>query len=151
RRPPTWRPRCLSQSNPPRSIVTAYRQNGLWSDSVNRRGRMPALFVGHGSPMNAIEDNEFWRGWAEAARLVPRPEAILCVSAHWETPGVRVTAARSPETIHDFYGFPRELFEVRYPAPGDPSLARRVARLARRPDAALDTERGLDHGCWSVL
>jgi 4,5-DOPA dioxygenase extradiol len=113
--------------------------------------RMPALFVGHGSPMNAIEDNVFSRGWADAARRLPAPAAVLCVSAHWETAGVRVTSSRSPETIHDFYGFPRALFDVRYPAPGDPSLARRLARLARIVAIGLDDERGLDHGCWSVL
>jgi 4,5-DOPA dioxygenase extradiol len=116
-----------------------------------RRGRMPALFVGHGSPMNAIEDNAFRRGWTEAARRLPRPAAVLCVSAHWETAGVRVTACERPETIHDFYGFPSELFEARYPAPGDPRLARRVARMARGAAIGLDEERGLDHGCWSVL
>ena len=118
---------------------------------MSRSGRLPALFVGHGSPMNAIEDNEFRRGWEQSARLLPRPGAVLCVSAHWETRGVRVTAAERPETIHDFHGFPRALFDVRYPAPGDPSLARKVARLARASDAALDTGRGLDHGSWSVL
>src|SRR5439155_18087413 len=119
--------------------------------AARRRGRMPALFVGHGSPMNAIEDNEFRRGWAAAARLLPKPASVLCVSAHWETAGVRVTASPEPETIHDFYGFPRELFEVRYPAPGEPSLARRVAGLARGVAIEQDAERGLDHGCWSVL
>jgi 4,5-DOPA dioxygenase extradiol len=112
---------------------------------------MPAMFVGHGSPMNAIEDNEFRRGWVEAARRLPRPGAVLCVSAHWETPGVRLTAATNPGTIHDFHGFPRELYDVLYPAPGDPALARKTARLARGSEAVLDSERGLDHGCWSVL
>jgi 4,5-DOPA dioxygenase extradiol len=113
--------------------------------------RMPALFVGHGSPMNAIEESEFRRGWAQAARRMPRPAAVLCVSAHWETRGVRVTAGQRPETIHDFYGFPRELFEVTYPAPGDPDLARRVARLVTSAEVIPDSERGLDHGSWSVL
>jgi len=112
---------------------------------------MPALFVGHGSPMNAIQDNEFRRGWADAARRLPRPAAVLCVSAHWETAGIRVTASGRPETIHDFYGFPRELFGVGYPAPGDPALARRVAWMARSVAIGLDDDRGLDHGCWSVL
>ena len=112
---------------------------------------MPALFLGHGSPMNAVEDNEFRQGWADAARSIPRPEAILCVSAHWETGGVFLTASERPHTIHDFYGFPEELYEVRYPAPGHPALASRTAGLLRRAQAGLDGERGLDHGCWSVL
>jgi 4,5-DOPA dioxygenase extradiol len=112
---------------------------------------MPPLFVGHGSPMNAIEENEFRRGWRDAAREIPRPEAILCISAHWETRGVAVTEAERPETIHDFYGFPKALFDVRYPAPGSPSLARRVAGLLSDELARLDPKRGLDHGSWSVL
>ena len=90
--------------------------------------KMPALFVGHGNPMNAIEHNDFHRSWFELGRRLPRPKAVLCISAHWETRGVYVTAAEKPETIHDFYGFPRALFDVRYPAPGDPDLVRRLAR-----------------------
>ena len=101
--------------------------------------------------MNAIEDGEFRRAWVELGRRLPRPEAILCVSAHWETRGVFLTAAQAPPTIHDFYGFPAELFAVRYPAPGDPGLARRVASLLSDTGAQLDPVRGLDHGCWSVL
>jgi len=112
---------------------------------------MPTLFVGHGSPMNAVEDNGFRRGWADAARLFPRPRAVLCVSAHWETAGVFVTASDRPPTIHDFYGFPRALFDVGYPAPGDHSLARRTAELVHRTKVGLDAKRGLDHGCWSAL
>jgi 4,5-DOPA dioxygenase extradiol len=110
--------------------------------------KMPALFVGHGSPMNAIEDNEFSRGLRQAAKQLPKPKAVLCISAHWETQGTAVTAADRPATIHDFHGFPRELFDVRYPAPGNPALAERVADLL---GARLDPERGLDHGCWGVL
>jgi len=113
--------------------------------------KMPALFVGHGSPMNAIEDNAFRRGWADIARAIPKPRAVLCVSAHWETRAVGVTAAERPETIHDFYGFPDELFAVRYPAPGDPTLARAVADLVTSAPVVLDPRRGLDHGAWSVL
>jgi 4,5-DOPA dioxygenase extradiol len=112
---------------------------------------MPVLFIGHGSPMNAIEDNEFKRGWEEVVRRLPKPRAALCISAHWETPGVSITAADRPETIHDFYGFPRKLFEVRYPAPGDPDLARETAGIVRGARVGLDGNRGLDHGCWSVL
>lgn len=110
--------------------------------------RMPALFVGHGSPMNAIEENEFHLGWRNIAARCPKPKAVLCVSAHWETPGVSVTAAERPETIHDFYGFPKALFDVQYPAPGDPELAARAAGLL---PASMDAARGLDHGTWSVL
>ena len=113
--------------------------------------RMPVLFVGHGNPMNAIERNEFHLGWAAIARRLPRPRAILCVSAHWETRGAHVTAAAAPETIHDFYGFPQALFDVRYPAPGDPALAARVAALVTSERVGLDPGRGLDHGAWSVL
>jgi 4,5-DOPA dioxygenase extradiol len=113
--------------------------------------RMPVLFVGHGSPMNAIEDNEFRRGWAEAGRRLSRPRAVLCVSAHWETRGVFVTAAALPSTIYDFYGFPDELYQVRYPAPGSPALAQSVADLVSGAAVRLDPQRGLDHGAWSVL
>jgi 4,5-DOPA dioxygenase extradiol len=120
---------------------------------------MPVLFVGHGSPMNAIEDNAYSREWAALGRRLPRPRAILCISAHWETRGVYVTAAAEPETIHDFYGFPKALFDVRYPAPGSPALAQRVAELLGAGAVAglgpqrvhLDPGRGYDHGLWSVL
>jgi 4,5-DOPA dioxygenase extradiol len=113
--------------------------------------KMPVLFVGHGSPTNAIEENEFSRAWADAGRSVPRPRAILCVSAHWETNGTEVTAASLPGTIHDFYGFPRPLYEVSYPAPGAPELAGRVRETVRGAKVRLDPDRGLDHGAWSVL
>jgi 4,5-DOPA dioxygenase extradiol len=113
--------------------------------------KMPVLFIGHGNPMNAIEDNEFHRGWQELALTLPRPAAVLCISAHWETRGVYVTATESPETIHDFHGFPKALFDVRYRAPGDPRLARRVAQLISIEPTRLDPGRGLDHGAWSVL
>lgn len=113
--------------------------------------KMPVLFAGHGNPMNAIERNDFHLGWAAAAQRMPRPKAILCVSAHWETRGAAVTAAAAPETIHDFYGFPQALFDVRYPAPGDPGLAARVSALVTGERVRLDPRRGLDHGAWSVL
>jgi len=113
--------------------------------------RMPAFFLGHGSPMNAIEDNEFSRAWIEAGRSVPRPQAILCVSAHWETAGSQVTAMDQPRTIHDFYGFPRQLYEMRYPAPGSPGLARLIQETVRTASVGPDHDWGLDHGTWSVL
>ena len=109
---------------------------------------MPVLFIGHGSPMNAIEDNEFSRGWQSVMAAMPKPRAILCISAHWETRGAFVTAHPAPETIHDFYGFPQALFDVQYRAPGDVALAQRVAELT---GAKLDAQRGFDHGVWSVL
>ena len=113
--------------------------------------RMPVLFVGHGNPMNAIERNGFHRGWEEMGRKLPAPKAILCVSAHWETRGVAVMASAKPETLHDFLGFPKALFDVRYPAPGDVPLARRTADLLATAKPRLDFEWGLDHGAWSVL
>lgn len=112
---------------------------------------MPAVFAGHGSPMNALEDSAARRAWAALGERLPKPRAILCVSAHWETEGVAVTAAEKPETIHDFGGFPRELYEMTYPAPGSPALAGRVAELLEQEAPALDPRRGLDHGAWSVL
>jgi 4,5-DOPA dioxygenase extradiol len=112
---------------------------------------MPAVFVGHGSPMNAIEENEFHHSWRDLARRLPRPKAVLCVSAHWETDGFALTASEHPATVHDFYGFPKSLFDVRYPAPGEPSLAQEAASLLKGENAVLDAHRGLDHGCWSVL
>ena len=113
---------------------------------------MPVLFLGHGSPMNAIEDNEYRRAWQALGKRLRRPRAILCISAHWETRGVYVGGAERPDTIHDFHGFPRPLFEVRYPAPGSPELARRVAELLDPVVRAhIDPARGLDHGAWGVL
>lgn len=112
---------------------------------------MPALFLGHGSPMNAIGDSAFRRGWQDRAKSLPRPKGIVCVSAHWQTRGTRVGAAARPETIHDFGGFPQELFDVKYPAPGDAKLAERVRGLMGAAKAELDEKRGLDHGVWSVL
>jgi 4,5-DOPA dioxygenase extradiol len=112
---------------------------------------LPVLFIGHGSPMNAIEDNAWRRGWRHIADELPKPKAVLCISAHWETNGVALTANDRPETIHDFGGFPQALFDVRYEVPGDPALARRVAALLSSEGAALHPTRGLDHGAWSVL
>jgi 4,5-DOPA dioxygenase extradiol len=113
---------------------------------------MPVVFVGHGSPMNAIEDNAFHREWRALGERLPRPRAILCVSAHWETRGARITGSGAPPMIHDFFGFPKALFDVRYPAPGDPKLARRVEELLGGiKHAQIDATRGFDHGMWSVL
>ena len=112
---------------------------------------MPAIFFGHGNPMNALEENEYSRGWAAVGASIPRPKAILSISAHWYIAGTRVTSEASPRTIHDFGGFPRKLHEVRYPAPGDPVLARRVQELLAPNSVERDESWGLDHGTWSVL
>jgi 4,5-DOPA dioxygenase extradiol len=124
---------------------------GRMKDFNNKTEKLPVLFVGHGSPMNAIEDNEFTEGWKETGKSFPEPEAILCISAHWETDGTHVTSMGKPETIHDFGGFPRELYEVQYPAPGNPALAKEAKSLIGLTDTGLDDSWGLDHGCWSVL
>jgi len=113
--------------------------------------RMPVLFVGHGSPMNAIEENEFVEGWRNLGKTLPRPKAILCVSAHWETKGTFVTAVTKPQTIHDFGGFPKALFDVQYPAPGSPELAHETKRIITKTTVGLDEKWGLDHGAWSVI
>jgi 4,5-DOPA dioxygenase extradiol len=113
--------------------------------------RMPALFLGHGSPMNAIEENEFTKGWVALGKKIPRPKAILCISAHWETKGTFVTAMKFPRTIHDFGGFPPRLYEVQYPAPGSPELAKELSEIIAGTKVGLDSQWGLDHGCWSVI
>lgn len=113
--------------------------------------RMPVVFVGHGSPMNALERNRYTDAWAQFGAHIPRPRAIVAVSAHWTTPGTRVAATAAPPTIHDFVGFPRALFEFRYPAPGDPALARQLQQVLAPHPVALDPDRGLDHGVWSIL
>jgi 4,5-DOPA dioxygenase extradiol len=112
--------------------------------------KMPVLFVGHGSPMNAIEDNEFTLRWRQMGKDIPTPKAILVISAHWLTRGTRITAMNNPQTIHDFGGFPQELFDVQYPAPGDAKLAAETASLFTSTGVELDHDWGLDHGAWSV-
>jgi 4,5-DOPA dioxygenase extradiol len=113
--------------------------------------RMPAIFFGHGNPMNALLGNEYTEGWAAIGKGIPRPLAVLSVSAHWYLPGTFVTAMPAPRTIHDFGGFPRELYEVKYPAPGSLELASRVQELLAPFTVGLDERWGLDHGTWSVL
>lgn len=112
---------------------------------------MPAIFFGHGNPMNALMDNEFSSAWKALGRKLPRPRAVLCVSAHWYIEGTAVTAMPMPRTIHDFGGFPDELFAVEYPAPGEPAVAERVRDLLAPVSVAMDRSWGLDHGTWSVL
>jgi 4,5-DOPA dioxygenase extradiol len=112
--------------------------------------QMPMLFLGHGSPMNAIEENEFVRGFREIGKTIPKPSAVLCISAHWEISGTYVTAMEKPKTIHDFYGFPPQLYAVQYPASGSPRLAGDIKNLLGA-SVDLDYNWGLDHGCWSVL
>jgi 4,5-DOPA dioxygenase extradiol len=112
---------------------------------------MPAFFFGHGNPMNALVRNAWTEGWAAIGEELPKPKAVLCVSAHWYVPATQVTAMRTPRTIHDFGGFPRELYDVEYSAAGDPELARRVQDLLAPIPVGLDQQWGLDHGTWSVL
>ena len=113
--------------------------------------KMPVLFLGHGSPMNAIEDNEFVAGFRNIAKTISKPNAILCVSAHWETRGTFVTAMQNPPTIHDFGGFPKALFEVQYPAPGSPEMAKETKSVITKTEVGLDEKWGFDHGAWSVI
>ncbi|PKP16154.1 MAG: 4,5-DOPA dioxygenase extradiol [Bacteroidetes bacterium HGW-Bacteroidetes-22] len=112
---------------------------------------MPVVFLGHGSPMTAIDENQFVSGFRNLSGSIPRPEAILCISAHWNTRGTKVTAMKNPRTIHDFGGFPQALYEVQYPAPGDPALAEKVRGLLTPVFVEPDETWGLDHGAWSVI
>lgn len=127
---------------------TLHDLNAKFSDTDQR---MPALFVGHGSPMNAIEDNDFSRAWAQVGKSLPKPNAILCISAHWETAGTLVTGMDQPKTIHDFGGFPPELYEMEYPAPGSRDLAKLTVETVNKVPVEFDQSWGLDHGTWSVL
>jgi len=112
---------------------------------------MPVLFVGHGSPMNGIEDNQFSERWKQMAQEIPKPAAVLVISAHWFSKGTRITAMDFPKTIHDFGGFPQALFDVQYPAPGNPQLATETASLLHSAHVELDHDWGLDHGAWTVV
>lgn len=113
--------------------------------------RMPVLFIGHGNPMNAIEDNDYHKSWQQLGKTLPRPQAILSISAHWLTEGTRVTGMAQPKTIHDFGGFPQELFAQQYPAPGTPEMAELTKKLVSHTHIHTDDSWGLDHGTWSIL
>jgi 4,5-DOPA dioxygenase extradiol len=125
--------------------------NKFTTELTDNGQEMPVLFVGHGSPMNAIENNEFTKGWRAIAKTIPTPSAILCISAHWETKGTFVTAMERPKTIHDFGGFPQALFDVQYPAKGSKWLAEATKKIIEKTNVGLDEAWGLDHGAWSIL
>ena len=123
-----------------------------WTESLSEKDvKHPVLFIGHGSPMNGIEDNEFSRTWAKFGNEIPKPKAVLVISAHWLTNGTQITAMSNPRTIHDFGGFPQALFEVQYPAPGDSILAEETSKLITSTSVGLNHDWGLDHGTWSVV
>ena len=132
--------------------ITTLPQFNKFADNLPENGVvMPVLFVGHGSPMNGIEDTEFSRRWTQMAKEIPEPVAVLVVSAHWFTNGTKITAMDFPQTIHDFGGFPKALFDVQYPAPGNPKLAAEAAALLHTAHVEMDHDWGLDHGTWTVV
>lgn len=123
-----------------------------WTDALDEQDeKLPVLFIGHGSPMNGIEDNEFSRTWGAMGQQITRPKAVLVISAHWLTRGTHITAMEAPKTIHDFGGFPQALFDVQYPAKGDPELAAAASKLITSTHVGLDHDWGLDHGTWTVV
>jgi 4,5-DOPA dioxygenase extradiol len=132
-------------------ITTLSAFNKFTNELKEEDGVMPVLFVGHGSPMNGIEDNEFSQRWNQMAKFIPTPKAVLVVSAHWLSRGTRITAMDFPKTIHDFGGFPQELFDVQYKAPGNPELAKETASLIQSAAVELDHDWGLDHGTWTIV
>ena len=135
--------------------LAAYTMNTFafnsFTSALKQKKKMPVLFVGHGSPMNAIESNEFTKKWQQLGQTLPKPQAILCISAHWETEGTFVTSMPNPKTIHDFGGFPQALFDVQYPASGSIELAKETKEIIKQTSVGLDEQWGLDHGCWSIL
>lgn len=132
--------------------MESFKKLYQWQQNLSETEKMPALFLGHGSPMNAIEENIFVQNWRKLALEIPKPRAILVISAHWETKGTKVTAMEHPRTIHDFGGFPKALFEVQYPAQGDPELAEYISGVLNHfTEVELDQVWGLDHGNWSVV
>ncbi|NJW51812.1 4,5-DOPA-extradiol-dioxygenase [Salinimicrobium oceani] len=130
----------------PLSAFNNFTSSLTWQDKM-----MPVLFIGHGSPMNGIQDNEFSARWKKMAQDIPTPKAVLVVSAHWLSKGTRITAMDLPQTIHDFGGFPQELFEVQYPAPGNPAIAAETKKLVKMASIEEDHDWGLDHGTWTVV
>jgi len=132
-------------------MTTLSAFNQFTSSLKEQEHLMPVLFIGHGSPMNGIEDNEFSQRWAKMAKEIPTPAAVLVVSAHWFSRGTRITAMDFPETIHDFGGFPQALFDVQYSAPGNPALAKETVSLLHSARVELDHDWGLDHGTWTVV
>ncbi|MBL7917376.1 MAG: 4,5-DOPA dioxygenase extradiol, partial [Bacteroidia bacterium] len=121
------------------------------TDNFSATETMPVLFLGHGSPMNAIEENEYVKGFRAIAKTLPKVKAVICVSAHWYINSTKITAMPKPKTIHDFGGFPDALYKVQYPAPGNPELAKETAAIIKKTTVGLDQDWGLDHGAWSVL
>ena len=133
------------------ALMTLGSLNTLANSLERTAQKMPVLFIGHGSPMNGIETNKCSQTWLKLAKEIPVPKAVLCISAHWLTKGTHVTAMVKPKTIHDFGGFPQALFDVQYPAPGNPELAAETKKIVSSTDVGLDHDWGLDHGTWSVV